>query len=326
MSDKPKLAVYWAASCGGCDISTLAIDEKILDVAAAFDLVFWPCVMDGKVADVEALPDKGIALCLWNGGIRSSEHEHMAHLLRRKSQTLVAFGSCAQEGCIPGLANLSSRDEIFDIAYRDTASTENPQGIRPQTQTKVPEGMLKLPVFYDTLRTLDQTVEVDYYLPGCPPEAERIWDALTAILQGQLPPRGTVIGAASTVCDTCKRTRSEKKIKQFKRTWQVIPDATTCLLDQGLVCCGIATRAGCGALCPQVNSPCIGCYGPTDGSEDFGARLMAGLSSVIDSSDPAEIDRIIHEGIPDPVGTFYRFSLAGSLLRRSARPKGAAAR
>ena len=83
-----------------------------------------------------------------------------------------------------------------------------------------------------------------------------------------------------------------------------------------MICCGIATRAGCGCLCPQVNSPCIGCYGPNGDAEDYGARLMSALASVIDSDDPEEIDEIIRKGIPDPVGTFYRFSLAGSLLRR----------
>ncbi len=325
MSGKPKLAVYWAASCGGCDISTLAIDEKVLAVAEAFDLVMWPCVMDGKVSDVEALPDGAIAVCLWNGGVRSSEHEAMARLFRRKSQVLVAFGSCAHEGCIPGLANLHDRESIFRTAYQETPSTENPKGVRPQTRTEVPEGTLHLPFFYDTLKTLDQTVPVDYTLPGCPPEAERIWDALTAILEGKLPPKGAVIGAQTTVCDDCSRKRSEKKVKKLHRVWQVIPDEENCLLEQGIVCAGIATRAGCGALCPKVNSPCIGCYGPNEGVKDFGARLMAGISSVIDSSDPKEVDRILAEGIPDPVGTYYRFGLAHSFLRRSARvaPAGA---
>lgn len=325
MSGKPKLAVYWAASCGGCDISTLAIDEKVLAVADAFDLVMWPCVMDGKVSDVEALPDGAIAVCLWNGGVRSSEHEAMARLFRRKSQVLVAFGSCAHEGCIPGLANLHDRESIFRTAYQETPSTENPKGVRPQTKTEVPEGTLHLPFFYDTLKTLDQTVPVDYTLPGCPPEAERIWDALTAILEGKLPPKGAVIGAQTTVCDDCSRKRSEKKVKKLHRVWQVIPDEETCLLEQGIVCAGIATRAGCGALCPKVNSPCIGCYGPNEGVKDFGARLMAGISSVIDSSDPKEVDRILSEGIPDPVGTYYRFGLAHSFLRRAARraPAGA---
>ena len=147
----------------------------------------------------------------------------------------------------------------------------------------MPEGTLHLPVFYDTLKTLDQTVEVDYYLPGCPPEAENIWTAIVAILEGKLPPKGSVIGVNTTVCDECKRKRNEKKIKKFYRTWQMIPDEETCLLEQGLLCCGIATRAGCKALCPQVNSPCIGCHGPNDGVADYGARLMSAVASVIDS-------------------------------------------
>jgi F420-non-reducing hydrogenase small subunit len=319
MSDKGKLALYWAASCGGCEIAVLAINEKILDVANAFDIVFWPCVMDGKVRDIEKMPDKGLDLCLFNGGIRNSEQEYMARLLRKKAKVLVAFGSCAHEGCIPGLANMNSRDEIFQFVYKDCPSADNPKGVLPEVETKVSEGTLHLPFFYDTLKTLGQTVDVDYYLPGCPPEPERIWDAITAILTGKLPPPGSVIGAETTVCDECPRKREEKKIKEFKRTWQVIPDTEKCLLEQGIVCCGIATRAGCGALCPQVGSPCIGCYGPNAGVEDFGARMMTAIASVIDSNDPEEIDRIIQEGIPDPVGTFYRFSLAHSSLRRSNR-------
>jgi len=320
---KGKLALYWAASCGGCEIAVLAINEKILDVADAFDIVFWPCAADGKVRDVEKMPDASIDVCLFNGGIRTSEQEYMADLLRRKSKVLVAFGSCAHEGCIPGLANLSNRQEIFDTVYTEDESTENPEGVRPQHETEMPEGTLYLPVFYDTLKTLGQTVQVDYYLPGCPPEADNIWTAVRAILSGELPAPGSVIGATTTVCDECKRSREEKKIKQFKRTWEVMPDPDLCLLEQGILCCGIATRAGCGAKCPEVNSPCIGCHGPNAGAQDFGARMMSALASVIDSEDPEEINRIIEEGIPDPVGSFYRFSLASSLLRRKKRsPNG----
>lgn len=317
-ANKGKLAIYWAASCGGCEISILALNERILDVAAAFDIVFCPCIMDTKARDVEGMPDRSIDVCLFNGGIRTSEQEYMARLLRQKSKVLVAFGSCASEGCIPGLANVTNRDEIFEACYLDSPSTANAARTVPQPEVLINGFHLTLPVFYNTVRTLDQTVEVDYYLPGCPPEADRIWDALTAMMGGTLPPAGSVIGATTTVCDECKRTREEKRIKGFKRTWQVIPDADKCLLEQGLLCCGPATRAGCGALCPQVNSPCIGCYGPNVGVEDFGGRLMTALASVIDATDPVEIERIIEEGIPDPIGTFYRFSLARSLLRRSA--------
>jgi F420-non-reducing hydrogenase small subunit len=322
MSNKPKLAIYWAASCGGCEISILAIDEKILDVGAAFDLVFCPCIADGKVHDIEKMADGEITVTLFNGGIRTSENEYMAQLLRRKSQVLVAFGSCATEGCVPGLGNMNTKQEIFQTNYHDNGtltSTENPNRVEPQTETKVPEGTLYLPMLYDTLKTLDQTVEVDYYLPGCPPEADRIWAAIEAIVAGKLPAKGSVLGPHTTVCDECKRTKTEKKIKAFKRVWEIIPDEETCLLEQGLLCCGVATRAGCGALCPKVNSPCIGCHGPNEGAADYGSRLIAALGSVIDSEDPAEIDAIIEKGIPDPVGQLYRFCLAGSLLRRKKK-------
>src|SRR5208283_6057175 len=90
---KGKLAIYWAASCGGCEISILQIDAKILDVDAAFELVFCPCIADGKVRDIEKMADGEIDVCLFNGGIRNSEQEYMARLLRQKSKVLVAFGS-----------------------------------------------------------------------------------------------------------------------------------------------------------------------------------------------------------------------------------------
>jgi F420-non-reducing hydrogenase small subunit len=91
-------------------------------------------------------------------------------------------------------------------------------------------------------------------------------------------------------------------------------DPQICLLEQGIPCNGVATRNGCGALCPIAGAQCIGCYGPAEGVLDYGARLMTAFASVIDSKDPDEIDKIL-DGIADPVGQFYRFNLAGSLLR-----------
>ena len=322
---KGKLAIYWAASCGGCEISILQIDAKILDVDAAFDLVFCPCIADGKVRDIEKMADGEIDVCLFNGGIRNSEQEYMARLLRRKSKVLVAFGSCASEGCIPGLGNLNDRKSIFDTVYNQGSATapDNPAERLSAARDAsarghaLSAGLLRHAEDARARRSTSITI-----LPGCPPEADNIWKAIAAIVEGKLPPKGSTIGVDTTVCDECKRKRNEKKIKKFHRTWEIIPDEETCLLEQGLMCCGIATRAGCGALCPQVNSPCIGCHGPNEGVDDYGARLMSAVASVIDSNDPEEIDRIIAEGIPDPVGTFYRFSLAGSLLRRKKRPSG----
>lgn len=317
---KPRFGMYWAASCGGCEIAVLNIAEKILDVDANFDVVFWPVAMDAKYKDVEAMPDGYITLCLFNGGIRNDENEHMARLLRRKSQVLVAFGSCATEGCIPGLGNLSGGRAIVETVFH-TDSTDNPAGILPVPEWQAPEGVLHIPRMYETLRTLDQVVEVDYRMPGCPPESPQIAaviDVVIAALKGEgpLPPKGAVIGAgASTVCDECSRTRNEKKIHAFHRTWEIMMDPQTCLLDQGILCAGSATRSGCQARCPAANMPCIGCYGPAEGVEDQGAHLLGAVASAIDSRDPEEIERIL-DGIPDPAGTFFRFGLAHSWLHR----------
>jgi len=146
IATKPRLAMYWAASCGGCDIAVLNLHEKIVDVAAAVEIVFWPAVMDAKYKDVEAMPDGFIDVCLFSGGIRSSENEELAHLLRRKSKVLIAFGSCANEGCIPGLANLSTVPQIFAASYEDGNSTVNPDGVLPVASWTAPEGELHIPV------------------------------------------------------------------------------------------------------------------------------------------------------------------------------------
>jgi F420-non-reducing hydrogenase small subunit len=320
LAGKPKFAMYWAAACGGCEIAVLNLHEKILDVDANFEVVFWPAAMDAKVKEVEAMPDGSITLCLFDGGIRNSENEEMAQLLRRKSQILVSFGSCACEGCIPGLANLSSPAEIFDAAYAGV-STDNPQDIRPQVTWNSPQGALHIPEFYPALKTLDQVVPVDYYVPGCPPESHQIAAVMELVIkslhgEATLPPLGTVLGAGpSTVCDECPRQRNVKAIKQFVRV-QDLPaiDPALCLLEQGLPCNGPATRSGCGALCPLAGAQCIGCYGPAEGVLDYSARLMTALASVIDSHSPEEIEHIL-DGLPDPVGQFYRFGLARSLLR-----------
>jgi len=319
---KPKFAMYWAASCGGCEIAVLNTHEKILDVDANFDVVFWPVAMDAKYKDVEAMEDGSILLTLFNGGIRNEENEHIAKLLRRKSQILVAFGSCANEGCIPGLANLSPVDEIITTAFH-TLTTDNPNSIHPQPVTQVPEGELRIPKLLPVLKTLDQVVDVDYYMPGCPPESHQIAaviDLVVQVLQGkaELPPKGSVIGAGnSTVCDECKRERNVKLIKAFTRIQDIAPaDTTLCLLEQGIPCNGPATRSGCNACCPAAGAQCIGCYGPAEGVIDYGARLISAFASVIDAQEPEEIKRIL-DGIPDPTGQVYRFNLAGSLMKAS---------
>jgi F420-non-reducing hydrogenase small subunit len=314
--------MYWAAACGGCDIAVLNVEGVLPQVDEHFEVVFWPAVMDAKYADLEAVPDASIDITLFSGGIRNSENEALAHLLRRKSKVLVAFGSCAGEGCIPGLANLSPTAAILDASY-EGPGVDNPDHLVPQAVWQAPEGELDLPILSPLLRTLDQVVPVDYYVPGCPPESARIAEVLALVIEAlegraELPARGSILGAGhSTVCDECPRARGVKHITRFMRIQDVpLIDPDLCLLEQGIPCNGPATRDGCVARCPVVGAPCIGCYGAADGVVDYGARLMSAFASVVDAQEPAEIEQIL-DGMPDPVGQFYRFSLAKSLLGAS---------
>ncbi len=314
-----KIAFYWAASCGGCEIAVLDISEKILDVIKTADIVFWPVAMDIKYKDVEAMPDRGIDVCFFNGAIRTEENEHMAKLLRRKSKVLIAFGSCAQEGGIPGLANISNRKEVFEKVYLQTPSTKNPNSVTPQTSFHAEEGELKLPEFYDTVKTLDQTVDVDYYVPGCPPPISLIVNALETIAKNELPPKGSVLAPEKSVCDECPRKREDKKITEIRRVFEVVPDTEKCLLEQGIVCMGPATRAGCEAQCIKVNMPCTGCGGSCPNVPEQGAAMMSALSSILgvggEKEETYDAEKLIGQ-IKDPLGTFYMYSLPASILRR----------
>ncbi len=318
--EKLKFAFYWAASCGGCEIAVLDIDEAILDVAAAADILFWPVAMDFKYSDVEAMEDDFIDVCFFNGAIRNSEQKELAHLLRKKSKVLVAFGSCAMTGGIPGLANISDKKGIFETVYHDNESIENPDGTEPEPSSQVKEGELTLPEFFDTVDTLDQTVEVDYYLPGCPPPTDLILTAVTAIIKGELPPKGSVIAPNKSVCDECRFEKSDKRITEIKRVYEVEKLEEKCLLEQGIICLGPATRGGCGGPCMDANMPCTGCGGPTPNSLDQGGKMISALASILglDNEEMAsdeEVDALVDQ-VVDPLGTFYKFGLPSALIKR----------
>jgi len=317
---KLKAAFYWGASCGGCEIAVLDINERILELVEHVDIVFWPVAMDIKYKDVETFPDGYVDVTFFNGSVRNSEQEHMAKLLRAKSKVLVAFGACAYEGSVPGLANLHDSKEILNHVYRELGDGKSGSYV-PKPESKVKEGTLHIPVFYDTVKTLDQTVEVDYYLPGCPPPVDLINKALDAILTGNLPPKGSVLAPLPAVCAECPRKRQNKKITAIHRVYDIVPDPERCLMEQGIICMGMATRSGCGAQCLKVDMPCTGCGGATPNQSDIGTGMMTALASILNlDKEPGtyteeEVMELISQ-IKDPAGIFYMYSLPASILKR----------
>ena len=318
MPGKPKVAFYWCASCGGCEEAVVDLAEAILDVVAKVDIVFWPVAMDFKRKDVESMANGSITATFLNGAIRTSEQQDMARLFRSKSQLLVALGSCSQLGGIPGLANLFDRASILQEVYVQTPSTINGEQTLPQTNFEDNGHSVELPAFNETVCSLDQVVDVDYYIPGCPPTPKTFAAALQILLGNKLPAKRTVLAPDCALCDECPRkdTKPEKPVfTEFKRPQQMLVDEQKCLLAQGFLCMGPATRAGCEALCVRGNMPCTGCYGPTNRVRDQGAKILSCLASLVDSKEQTEIDGVLGT-IPDPVGSFYRYSLPRSLLRR----------
>jgi F420-non-reducing hydrogenase small subunit len=311
---KPKLALYWAASCGGCDVAVLDANEKILDIANLCDIVFWPIAVDFKYHHVREMEDKSIDLCLFNGAVRNSEQEDIAKLLRNKSKVLIAFGACSCFGGIPGMANFTTRTDILQRVYIEAPSNSNEAKTIPQVKTKVPEGELELPEFFEKVQTLEQVVPVEYFVPGCPPPVDLILKLVDLYATGKLPPPGAIVASDKTCCDECDRIKEEKKVTHFYRPHEIVPDPKKCLLEQGIICCGPATRGGCGMRCIKANMPCRGCFGPPAGVVDQGAKMLSAIASIYQGDTPEAVNKLLEE-VVDPAGTFYRFGLPDSMLK-----------
>ena len=202
---KPKVAFYWCSSCGGCKEAIIDLNEDILKVVEAVDIVFWPVAIDTKYADIERLADGELAVTFINGAVRLDEQEEIAKLLRRKAPVVIAVGSCAHMGGIPGLAN------FFD--QRIDPPTSLPRGAQPgrrqagHARRDDPHrpGHPDAAPLLGAGEEFGDVVDVDYFLPGCPPMPDTIRDALAALLAGKLPGKGSVLSPSKNLCHGCPR-------------------------------------------------------------------------------------------------------------------------
>jgi F420-non-reducing hydrogenase small subunit len=316
MQGKPKVAVYWLGACGGCDETIIDLNEALLDIASAVEIVLWPIALDFKYSRVLGIGDGEIDLSIIAGSVRNSEHKEMAELLREKSRTILAFGACACFGGTPGLANFRSKEDIFNWVYRDAPTVVNSEGVYPQTMSQVDGKDLTLPEFFDHVYTLDQIIPVDYYLPGCPPPADLVSTSINAVLTGDLPPRGSVMAPRKALCDTCPRNKTKPQrieIREIKRIHMVEANSDACFLAEGIICLGPATRGGCGETCIRINVPCRGCFGTVPGVVGQGPKYLSTLTSLIKAERDEDIKEII-DSIDDPAGYFYRFTQPASIL------------
>ncbi|MCP3953725.1 MAG: oxidoreductase [Desulfobacterales bacterium] len=317
MREKPKIALYWCSSCGGCEESVIDLAQGLLDVARAVDIVFWPVAIDTRYSQVADLKDGELAATFINGAIRLDEHVRMARLLRQKSKLIVAHGACAHLGGVIGLANFNTSADLLNRAYREVPTVDNPSSDLPGDFNQPAAEEPELASLQDRVSALGQVIQVDYTIPGCPPPPEIVTRAMAQLLQGELPPPGSVLAEKKALCHSCPRLHNKPEIirvKRFHRLFEKIWDPDVCFLEQGVICAGPVTRGGCKAQCVEANMPCRGCFGPVDGVADQGARFISLLAAIIDSSDEKELMQIA-DSIPDQAGLFYRYSAAVAILQ-----------
>ncbi len=164
---KPKVATASLAGCFGCHMSLLDIDDRILKLVELVDFDKSP------VDDIKEFTGR-CAVGLIEGGCCNEENVRVLRDFRAHCDVLISVGDCATMGGIPALRNNIPLQECYDEAYRNGPTIHNPSGQIPND----PE----LPLLLDRVYPCDQVVKIDYHLPGCPPPADTLWQALVALL------------------------------------------------------------------------------------------------------------------------------------------------
>ncbi|RDE15398.1 MAG: F420-nonreducing hydrogenase [Candidatus Thorarchaeota archaeon] len=290
-----RIAMAQLTSCWGCDQSLLDLHLGLLEVLPELEIVFWPAVVDFKIKDLESMPDESIHIGLVEGSCRTEDDVRLLNLMRAKSKILVAWGVCSCYGGIQGLANQWELDELVDRKFMKADTVTDP---------RIPSE--NVPAFVPQVRPNVDVVKFNILLPGCPPTSKNIVEALAAILTGKpfdLPEK--------SVCDQCPKVKQDKHITKFHRSHEGRIDPSKCLLDQGYLCLGFATIGFCGAICPTVNSPCKGCFGPVLRVKDHGAKIVSALGAIAEM-EPEQLK----DSFPDPIGSFYFTDYAASYLSR----------
>jgi F420-non-reducing hydrogenase small subunit len=299
---KPKVAFYWCASCGGCEETVVDLAEDILGVVEAVDIVLWPVAMDFKYKDVEAMPDKSIVATLLNGAIRSTEQEEMARLLRRKSQFLIAYGSCAHRAAFPPGQPVRTREQILKFNYEDAPTVGERGPDRPQLKFEENGREVTLPELHNVVRSLDQVVDVDYYIPAARPRPRSPRPPSRRCSKASCRPRARCSRPTSR-CATSANARPAKPADlslhrvqapapEAARPREVLPRARRRLHGPG-------DPQRLRRAMHHGNMPCTGCFGPTSRVRDQGAKIMSSLCANIAPKEEGGIDKVL-EGIPDP--------------------------
>jgi len=247
-----KVNIVSLTCCAGCVSSFLNAGDALLEILSGdFEIVYSPTFVDLKeISEVD--------LSIVEGGVRTLSDEDLIREVRAKSRILVALGICATHGGITSLGNILSVKKLLEKEYSLLGSS-------------------KLPGLEDLMYPICNFVDVDYYIPGCPPMPLLIIHSLKNIVSGKAP-----IRHQSVVCTECHRKIIPAKLDRLYEIYEKEANPEICLVSQGFVCLGSLTREGCGAPCPRAGFTCFGCRGPADSllyrSRDIYAFLVKVIS------------------------------------------------
>ena len=165
---KIRLATAWLGGCSGCHMSFLDLDERLLDLEASAKLVYSP------FADAKEFPNR-VDVILVEGAVANVDHLRLAQEIREQSRIVISFGDCAVTGNVTSLRNRLAADDLLNSVYEE----------RLEQVSRGSDVKSVLPPLMPKVLPLHQIIPVDLFIPGCPPDPDRIWTALGALLRGE---------------------------------------------------------------------------------------------------------------------------------------------
>jgi len=166
--NKIRFATVWMDGCSGCHMSFLDMDERLLEIVKHIDLVYSPLV------DTKEYPEN-VDVVLIEGAVSSEEDEEKILKIRKRSKVLICLGDCAVTSNVPGMRNRFKVEDVEHRAYIENA----------QNNQQIPREVI--PRLLPHSRPVHEFVKVDLFIPGCPPEADTIFFALTELVAGRMP-------------------------------------------------------------------------------------------------------------------------------------------